>query len=309
MIFVRKAFDFIGKHAALIIPMFILSLVPQALAFWITGSFPSDVLTRLQTMVTDYFSSPNVGTAADAIIGALSKMITDNFPNFGTMIGILLISTLVLRIFIVPGVYASITRGLSDEPLSVRSAAPLFVRDMKKYVIYLVCLALYWFFWAFCAAMIFLFAFTFSFILQSAFAVLITLAVIFIIACVIYLNLVIVLWYPAMSLEELGVEAALRKGIKVARRFMPLILLTYAVSYGLYLLIMFGFASITSSTTGLEIASVILSVLMTFFLMVFQMILYKTYVDIEKTAYAKMIAEEEAEKAAKAEKEKNTPPE
>jgi hypothetical protein len=214
------------------------------------------------------------------------------------MISVFAATSLPLSLFVVSGTYAAVSRGLSDEPMPLRSVQPLYVRDAGRYAVYLLCLLLYWFFWSFAAAMVLLMAFVLALMVQPIQVVLMLLVVILLAGAFVYLGLVITLWYPAMAHERLSVEAALRKGIKVTRRFLPLIVLVYLAVGAVSALILWAVrAAAPDSALAASAAFSVVWVLAAFFIMVFQIVVYKTYVDVEQSAYQRMIAEEEAEKA------------
>lgn len=297
--FIKRTFDFIGKHILLIIPMFLVSLAPQALAYIVTGEFSTGVLIKSQDLVLNYVNTVGTSKGWLEIMGGIGNLITENFPKFGMMIGILIATAVILRIFIIPGVYGAINHGLSDKKLTVSQYAGLFYKKTGKYLLFLLCSGLYWFFWSFAGLIILLLVAAVGLAIQPIAGFLIMLASAFFVFAFIYLSLIIILWYPAIAVENLRMEQALRKSIKIMHKILPVILMTYVIAYLAYLSIMAIFTAVTASQTGQEIASVFLSVLMTFFLMVYQMVVYKSYLNAEKQAYLKILEFNEEEKRKK----------
>jgi hypothetical protein len=299
--FVRKTFDFIGKHMLLIIPIFLASIVPQLLAFVASGYFSTSVFIRLQDVTLKYIADNTATKGWAEVIGGINGLIYQDFPKFMLMAGVLVVSSILLQIFIYPGVYGAINSGLSDEKLTGGKFAALFYRKTLKYVIYLLCTVLYWFFWIFAAVIILVFAGTIGLAIQSIASFLLLIALAGVLFGYFYLSIIIILWYPAVEVEDLGMEQALRKSIKVVRKILPSILFTYVVAYAINIAILSIFNSMTTNPTAQDVASIFLSILTMFFLMVYQMVIYKSYVNAEKQAYARMIeldALEQKEKAA-----------
>ena len=300
--FVKRTFDFIGKHILLIIPMFLASLIPQLLAYLVTGEFFTGVYMKLLDLVSKYIES--ISSSAPGwldILNGIGKIISANYPKFGLMVAVMVATSVILNIFIVPGVYGAINRGLSEEKIIAPGFAALFYKNTGKYVLFLLCNLLYWFFWTFAGILILVFVGAVALAIQSIASFLLMLTAAFFIFAVIYLYLIIVLWYPAMAVEGLGIEQALRKSLKITRKILPLILLTYTGALLLSNLVMAAFNGFSISDTGQEVASIFLSVLMAFFLMVYQMVIYKSFVNAEKQAYMKLIELDEEEKRKKSE--------
>ncbi|HOJ09374.1 MAG TPA: hypothetical protein PK733_02130 [Clostridiales bacterium] len=262
MKYLENAIKFIAKHFIIAIPLFISTAITALIGGTVSGGFTNKLFEILPQMKggVNYLSDPASITrffaSAAAVTGA-------GFLGF------------ILTLIVTPATYGMVNKALNEDKSDLNEFVPQLKDNFVKYILYWVGNIVVWVILGIAAFLIVLLLALISKIapwLGIFFGVLIALAAI-VVVVLIAINLV--LWFPAMVIDNMDVIAALKRSYTLVKKNFWMIL-------GINLLVGIV-ASLASLILGILagiplLGPIILSVIptaSTFIIIVFHMMYYK----------------------------------
>ena len=224
MKYLENAFKFLGKFYLLLLPLFIAIAIPAI----ISGSGSVAMSNQITEFMMPMQQDPTLFESSAFWVGLLDVM-----KPFLIKIGIASVISFVLMLIIMPATYGMVNKALATGNADLSDFVPELKNNFLKYIIYglasiavsLVVVIAIGIIVGICVAA-----------LYAAKALGIILIVIFSMALIVFLfafSYLIVLWFPAMVADDLGVFDALKKSISVVKPyFWPMVGITLLIGIG-----------------------------------------------------------------------------